>query len=76
MEVKSFDPILDEVRVIIEDNFEVEGYGRCSEPVCHFTRGVLCGAASVIFGGDFEVKEVACKAQGDSVCEFLIKRKK
>ncbi len=75
MRIASYSRVSDEARVEIEDNFEVEGYGRSSEPVCHFTRGILSGSSSVIFGGEYEVVEVSCKAQGKNLCEFVIRRK-
>lgn len=49
-------------RVVVRDNFEVGAYGKSEEPVCHFTRGILSGGASAIRGGEFEVREVSCKA--------------
>jgi len=62
-------------RVIIRDNFEVEGYGRSDEPVCHFTRGILSGGALAIWGVECEVIETSCKAMGDRYCEFVSIRK-
>ncbi|RLE74949.1 MAG: hypothetical protein DRJ56_06505 [Thermoprotei archaeon] len=62
-------------RVVIRDNFEVEGYARSEEPVCHFTRGILSGGASAIRGGEFEVEEVSCKAMGGEYCEFVLRRR-
>ena len=58
-------------RVIIRDNFEVEGYEKNDEPVCHFTRGILSGGVSAIWGVECEVIEISCKAMGDKYCEFI-----
>jgi len=77
MRIEPFDIAAKEFKVIIEDNFEVEGYERSDEPVCHFTRGILCGAVSVMWRDEyeFEVREISCKAQGKAFCEFIVRRK-
>jgi len=63
-------------RVIIRDNFEVEGYGRVDESVCHFTRGVLSGGILAVWGEECEIIETSCKAKGDKYCEFISVRRR
>jgi len=41
-------------------------------PVCHFGRGVLTGAAEVIFGRECESLETSCQGKGDPYCEAII----
>jgi len=73
MRIEYVSRIRREAGVIVEDNFEVEGYGKSEEPVCHFTRGILEGGANVIWKGKFVVREAYCKAQGREHCKFVIR---
>ena len=61
------------IRVAVEENFEALAYGRSLEPVCHFTRGVIAGAASAVLGRECSVEEVKCRAMGDERCEFVVR---
>lgn len=65
--------------VEVEDSPFAEAYARDQDgagseprPVCHMIRGVLAGMAAGIFGGDVVSEEVACIAQGESLCRFVI----
>lgn len=45
---------------------------RGKTPVCHFGRGILTGAAEVVFGRKCESIEVSCEGKGDDYCEAII----
>ncbi len=48
-------------------------YGRSDGGVCHLTRGVLAGMASVLFDKDCTSAETECLAKGDERCLFVVK---
>jgi predicted hydrocarbon binding protein len=49
-----------------------EAFGRAGHPVCHLIRGVLGGLAQGAFDRPVAAREVACRAQGSAVCQFVI----
>ena len=57
--------------VRVNDSFECE-LVRSNKPYGQFVRGILMGALSRIYRRKVEVKEIKCKAKGDSYCEFEI----
>lgn len=71
-ELETFNP--DQKRLIIKVFHSpfAEAYGPSSSGVCHFTRGVMAGMASVAFGGEIKSKEPFCLSKGDKYCEFVI----
>ncbi|MCP4672099.1 MAG: sigma-54-dependent Fis family transcriptional regulator [Desulfobacula sp.] len=59
--------------VICKSSFEVECWqsleaDKSQNPICHISTGALSGFASVVFGSEVLVKEVACQAQGHEHC--------
>ena len=71
-ELEKFDPMERQLMINVFHSPFAEAYGSSSFPVCHFIRGVLSGMASMIFGGEIEVKELSCLAKGDPCCRFKI----
>jgi len=61
--------------IIIKECFEAVAWRKKSYRVCHWTRGFIAGAASVVFGKSVEAVEVRCLATGDEQCEFKIQTK-
>ena len=60
------------LQISVENSPFAAAYGDASEGVCHLTRGVLCGLATVLFWGTCTASEVECRAKGDHHCVFLI----
>lgn len=67
-----YDPDEKKLQISVEASPFAEAYDESSEGVCHLTRGVLCGLASVLFSRNCTASEVACLAKGDSRCVFVI----
>ena len=42
------------------------------EPVCHYTRGVLCSFFDILKKNTHECEERRCRAKGDRCCEFIV----
>ncbi len=66
-----------EVVIRLHDSFEADSYRRnfekpATQPVCHFTRGILDEVFSELKGKPVRIEETACAATGDSYCEFKI----
>ena len=49
--------------------------GRIEHPSSHLIRGFLAGYISEIMGGEWEVEEQACTAQGAEACIFIAKNR-
>ena len=47
-------------------------HGGSKEPVCHLGRGLLSGAAEVLFGVACDAVETKCEAMGADTCEFVV----
>ena len=60
------------LQISVEDSPFAAAYGDSSEGVCHLTRGVLCGLATILFSRSCMASEVECMAKGDHHCVFLI----
>jgi two-component system, NtrC family, response regulator HydG len=59
--------------VVCKSSFEVECWqsietDNAQNPICHISTGALSGFASVVFGSEVLVKEIACEAQGHRHC--------
>jgi len=67
------DPASSRREVTIEDCFECDHTEFSSEPVCHFMRGVVAGAASVILGVEADALEIGCTAKGEADCRFEVR---
>ncbi len=64
------------VAKIIVDSCPFKTEKPSKEPVCHFSRGMFAGAASVIWNEDVDCIETTCSSMGDPYCVFVIKRKR
>jgi predicted hydrocarbon binding protein len=62
-------------RIIVKDGFEAYSWGKKNYKVCNWTRGMIAGFMSAIFGKPVEANEVKCLANGDEHCEFVIQSK-
>jgi len=62
-------------KIEIKECFEAVLRKDANRKVCHWTRGVLAGYMSKLFGETVEAVETKCVATGDDVCCFHIKRK-
>jgi len=60
------------LQISVEDSPFAAAYGDSSEGVCHLTRGVLCGLATILFSRSCTACEAECVAKGDHHCVFLI----
>ena len=63
------------LQISVEDSPFAAAYGDSSEGVCHLTRGVLCGLATILFSRSCTADEVECVAKGDHHCVFSISAK-
>jgi len=59
--------------MVCKSSFEVECWQSmeidlAQNPICHISTGALSGFASVVFGSEVLVKEIACQAQGHKHC--------
>ena len=66
-----------EVLIRLHDSFEADSYKKNSDkpatqPVCHFTRGILDEVFSELKGKAVAVEETTCAAMDGSYCEFKI----
>ena len=67
-----------EIIIRLHNSFEVDSYKRnfdkpATQPVCHFTRGILGEVFSELKGKSAKVEETTCAAMGNSpYCEFKI----
>jgi len=61
--------------IIVKECFEAVAWRKKPYNVCHWTRGYIAGAVSVVFGKPVEAVEVRCLAKGDEHCEFKIQPK-
>jgi predicted hydrocarbon binding protein len=59
-------------KVVVRDCFEATAWGKKNYKVCNWTRGIIAGFMSNVFGKPVEVKETRCMADGDDHCEFNI----
>ena len=69
-----------EIIVRLHNSFEVDSYKRnfdkpATQPVCHFTRGMLGEVFSELNGKPVKVEETTCAAMGGTYCEFKITMK-
>ena len=46
--------------------------GGSPEPVCHLGRGLLSGAAEIVFGAKCDAIETKCQAMGAESCEIVV----
>jgi len=67
------DPASSRCEVTVEDCFECNHAELSSKPVCHFMRGVVAGAVSVILGVEADALELGCTAKGEADCRFEVK---
>ncbi len=75
IEIHHFDPKKRSLKfsAVKKDAFEVECWKSiqeetASDPICYISTGALSGFASVVFGSEVLVKEIACQAQGHKHC--------
>ena len=66
-----------EIIIRLHNSFEVDSYKRnfnkpATQPVCHFTRGILSEVFSALKEKPVNVEETTCAAMGGSYCEFKI----
>lgn len=71
--LERYDPKLKILQVSVANSPFAECYGKSSQGVCHLTRGVLCGMATILFDQDCTATETECRAKGDRHCLFVIK---
>ncbi|MCX8183406.1 MAG: hypothetical protein N3F08_03190 [Crenarchaeota archaeon] len=62
-----------EACVHIHQSFECEAGKDSETPYGHFTRGILAGFFTGIFGREAKAVETKCIARGDPYCEYTIK---
>jgi predicted hydrocarbon binding protein len=60
------------LQISVENSPFAVTYGDASEGVCHLTRGVLSGLATVLFSKTCTASEDKCRAKGDHHCVFVI----
>jgi predicted hydrocarbon binding protein len=60
------------LQISVENSPFAAAYSDSTEGVCHLTRGVLCGLATILFSKSCTASEVECAAKGDHHCVFLI----
>lgn len=63
------------LQISVENSPFAAAYSDSTEGVCHLTRGVLCGLATILFSQSCTASEVECAAKGDHHCVFLIRAK-
>jgi predicted hydrocarbon binding protein len=63
------------LQISVENSPFAAAYSDSTEGVCHLTRGVLCGLATILFSKSCTASEVECAAKGDHHCVFLIRAK-
>lgn len=63
------------LQISVENSPFAATYSDSTEGVCHLTRGVLCGLATILFSKSCTASEVECAAKGDHHCVFLIRAK-
>lgn len=63
------------LQISVENSPFAAVYSDSTEGVCHLTRGVLCGLATILFSKSCTASEVECAAKGDQHCVFLIRAK-
>jgi predicted hydrocarbon binding protein len=63
------------LQISVENSPFAAVYSDSTEGVCHLTRGVLCGLATILFSKSCTASEVECAAKGDHHCVFLIRAK-
>lgn len=67
----AFDSVHEAVgRLSSSDWAEAEG-GDEREPCCSFTTGLLSSLLTTAAGGEIAVVETACRARGDSACQWM-----
>ncbi|MGQ9507962.1 MAG: V4R domain-containing protein [Thermodesulfobacteriota bacterium] len=71
-ELERFDPVKRILSLKVYSSPFAETYGRSTEPVCHFIRGVMAGLTSFVFQKEVNASEVECHAKGDPSCKFEI----
>ncbi|HDP70635.1 MAG TPA: hypothetical protein ENN38_07525 [Actinobacteria bacterium] len=70
---------------VTHNSFEADGYlelyGKSSKPQCYTLTGLAAGLMDLVYGREFpnglntfESVETKCRAKGDKVCEFVVKR--
>jgi len=52
-----------------------ELFGKTKKPVCHYIRGIAAGLFEPFLKYDTVCEETYCKAKGDSMCRFVIKKR-
>ncbi len=69
IEIQSIKPLI----IQSYDCFECEDLPQLGKPACAFDSGLLEGIFSNYYGQEVEAEETKCYAQGDNLCQFVIK---
>jgi predicted hydrocarbon binding protein len=59
-------------KIKVTNSFNAIGYEKVDKPVCHFLRGIIAGASSIVTGREMHCLEIKCVAKGDEYCEFEV----
>ena len=62
-----------QLTIRVEDSFECSLSSNEKKPYSHFTRGMLAGIVTELFGTPATATETKCIAEGHPYCEFIIK---
>ncbi len=67
----TFEPVHEAVgRLSSPDWAEADG-AQARQPSCSFTTGLFASLLTAVAGGEVAVVEIACRARGDAVCEWV-----
>ena len=67
-----YDPDAQALKIAAYGSPFAESYGKSSQGVCHFLRGVIAGMGSSLFNRNCRAIETECAAMGDDRCLFVI----
>lgn len=74
VELRDVDWVAGRVTLRVHESFECYRAEPGMGPRSQFVRGVLAGAYSALVEAPMSCDEVACRAQGNSECEFVLER--
>ncbi len=71
-EFLELDPEKSYAKLKVTNSANALSYENSTKPVCHFIRGILAGAGTIIMEKEMHCLESKCVAKGDEYCEFEI----